>query len=219
MLKLPQVTLVAMTSVHIDATLRALEYSSLGVDFGETIFLTHEKPKDIGKIKHIEIAPITNINEFSYRVIYELPRYIETEYALIIHADGFVVNPASWSDDFLKYDYIGAPWPIVANNYSFRNIDGVIQRVGNGLSLRSKRLLDLPIKLNLPWQPHFGSFNEDIWICCKNSHIYKSYGMEFAPLEVAKYFSHETMIPEVMGIKPFVFHKWAGQNSIYPKFY
>jgi hypothetical protein len=42
--------------------------------------------------------------------------------------------------------------------------------------------------------------------------------MKFAPLDIAKYFSHEAMIPEVKNIKPFVFHKWAGSNHIYPKF-
>ncbi len=43
--------------------------------------------------------------------------------------------------------------------------------------------------------------------------------MRYAPLEVAKYFGHESMIPEVEGIRPFVFHKWAGTNKEYPKFY
>ena len=42
--------------------------------------------------------------------------------------------------------------------------------------------------------------------------------MRIAPLEVAKYFSHETMIPEIQGITPFAFHKWAGTNAGYPKF-
>jgi hypothetical protein len=43
-------------------------------------------------------------------------------------------------------------------------------------------------------------------------------GMRIAPLEVAKYYSHEKMIPEVAGITPFAFHKWEGTNAIYPNF-
>ena len=25
--------------------------------------------------------------------------------------DGHIVNPHLWTNEFLKYDYIGAPWP------------------------------------------------------------------------------------------------------------
>jgi hypothetical protein len=42
--------------------------------------------------------------------------------------------------------------------------------------------------------------------------------MRIAPLEVAKYYSHEKMIPEVQGITPFAFHKWEGTNAQYPNF-
>jgi len=136
----------------------------------------------------------------------------------LVHADGFVVNPSAWRDEFLDYDYIGAPWPLPKDDFSYRDINGKIFRVGNSVSLRSKRLLDLPIKLNLPWEPYHGFYNEDGFICGKNRHIYEANGMRFAPLDVAKYFSHETMIPEVRNIKPFAFHKWAGSNRAYPKF-
>jgi hypothetical protein len=42
--------------------------------------------------------------------------------------------------------------------------------------------------------------------------------MRIAPLDVAKYYSHEKMIPEVQGIIPFAFHKWEGTNAQYPNF-
>ncbi len=42
--------------------------------------------------------------------------------------------------------------------------------------------------------------------------------MRIAPLEVAKYYSHEKMIPEIAGITPFAFHKWEGTNAQYPNF-
>jgi hypothetical protein len=41
--------------------------------------------------------------------------------------------------------------------------------------------------------------------------------MKFADIDVAKYFSHETMVPEISGINLY-FHKWSGSNSKYPKF-
>ncbi len=54
-------------------------------------------------------------------------------------------------DDFLNYDYIGAPYPLPQDNFSYRDIDGNLIRVGNSVSLRSKKLLDLPIQLDLEW--------------------------------------------------------------------
>ena len=55
-------------------------------------------------------------------------------------------------------------------------------------------------------------------MCVKNRHLVEAAGMRIAPLEVAKYFAHETMIPEIEGITPFAFHKWAGTNADYPRF-
>jgi hypothetical protein len=159
-----------------------------------------------------------SIDEWNYAIIYRLGGYIDTEFAILIHADGFVVNPESWKKEFLDYDYIGAPWPLPHDDFSFRDINGEIIRVGNSVSLRSKKLIDLPVKLNLEWKPFHGFYNEDGFITVNNRHIYKEHGMKFADLDIARYFSHECMIPEIEGIKPFMFHRYAGTNVIYPKF-
>jgi hypothetical protein len=34
--------------------------------------------------------------------------------------------------------------------------------------------------------------------------------MKFADIDVAKYFSHETQLPEIVGIAPFAFHGIKG---------
>ena len=86
------------------------------------------------------------------------------------------------------------------------------------MSLRSKKLLDLAVDLPIEWKSFHGYYNEDGFICVNNRHIYKEHGCKFAYLEVAKYFSHETMIPEIEGIKPFAFHRHNGTNSIYPNY-
>ena len=78
--------------------------------------------------------------------------------------------------------------------------------------------MDLPKAISMPWEADHGFLNEDGFISVKNRHIFEAHHMRFAPIEVARYFSHETMIPEVHGIKPFAFHKWAGSNNTYPKF-
>jgi glycosyltransferase involved in cell wall biosynthesis len=219
MLKLPGVTLIAMATRNVEETLQALFYSSRDIEFGSVRLVSHYTPYGLSdEVEFFKIDKCKSIDEWSYKIIYELNEYIETEFALLVHADGFVVNPSSWRDEFLDYDYIGAPFPLPSDDFSYRDIHGNIVRVGNSVSLRSKRLLELPIKLQLPWEPYHGFYNEDGFICAKNRHIYESNGIKFAPLEVAKYFSHEAMIPEVKNIKPFAFHKWAGANRNYPKF-
>jgi hypothetical protein len=135
---------------------------------------------------------------------------------MLIHADGFIVNPNSWRNEFLDFDYIGAPFP--ENNPLLKDINGNQIRVGNSVSIRSKRLMDLPKKINMRWESFNGLYNEDGWICINNRHIFEEYGMKFADISIAKYFSHETMVSEIFGIKPFAFHRWNGSNSGYPRF-
>ncbi|MBN1469626.1 MAG: hypothetical protein JW924_12945 [Fusobacteriaceae bacterium] len=219
MLKLEKVTLVAMSCNQVRRTIKALQYSMKGIEFAEVILLTHKKPFLLPKgIKYKQIDKIKSIDDFNYKMIYELHKYIDTEFALLVHYDGFVVNPDKWRDDFLDYDYIGSPFPLPTDDFSYRDYYGNICRVGNSVSIRSKRLLEFPEKVNLPWESDHGFFNEDGWICCKNKHIIEENGMKIAPLDIAKYFGHENMIPEIEGIIPFVFHKWAGTNAKYPRF-
>jgi hypothetical protein len=147
-----------------------------------------------------------------------LTKHIDTEFALLIHDNGFVVHPESWRNEFLDYDYIGAPWPLPKDNFSYRDINGNIIRQGNSVSLRSKKLLDIPIKLNLEWKPFYGFTNEDGFICVNYRHKYLEEGCRFADIDVAKYFSRETDLPENVSINPFVFHNYSGTNSKYIKF-
>lgn len=207
-----------MASLDVEATVKALEYSSKDIEFGEVKLVSHYKPSNINNISFQETSKTKDIDEWSYKVIYELPKYVNTDYAILIHSDGFIVNPESWRDEFLEYDYIGAPWALPNDNFSFRDKYNNIIRAGNSVSLRSKKLLDLPNDLNLEWRHWHGYYNEDGFICVNNRHIYEEHGLKIAGIDIAKYFSHESMIPEIEGIKPFAFHKWNGTNSIYPKF-
>jgi hypothetical protein len=212
MLILKNITLVSMSSVNIDSTINAILKSCEGIEFGDVKLITHEKPNDLpSSIKFCEIDRINNINEYSYNIIYKLSDYIETDYALIIQSDGYVINPSSWKEEFLEYDYIGAPFDLPRDNFSLRDITGNIFRVGNGgFSLRSKKLIDLPNKLNLEWKPFHGFYNEDGFICVNYRHEYIKHGCKFADINIAKYFSHENELPETKDIVPFAFH---GKNK------
>jgi hypothetical protein len=219
MIKLPNITLVALTSVRIEQTIKALIYSSEKIEFGCIKLLSDNKPNSLPKKIEFELTQkSSSIDEWNYNIIYNLPKHIDTEFALLIHDNGFVVHPDSWKNDFLKYDYIGAPWPLPNDNFSYRDNKNNLIRVGNSVSLRSKKLLEVPLKYNLEWKSFHGYTNEDGFICVNYRHKYLEDGCKFADIDVAKYFSHEQPIPEIENIKPFAFHNYLGNNINYPKF-
>lgn len=195
MIKLPQVTLVAITGLGYQEAehKKALQLSCLGIEFAD--------------VKLIQLESITDIESWNKAVIYELPKYIDTEFLILIHADGYIINPQLWRNEWLSYDYVGAPFPLPTDDYSYKDVRGVVQRVGNSVSLRSKRLIDLAPALGLEWKPFHGFYNEDGFITVNNRHIYEENGMKFAPLEVAKYFSKEHEIEENKNINTFAFHQ------------
>lgn len=224
-LQLSNVTLIAMTSMKVKETVKAMQYSMREIDFAKAVLITHRKPLFLPKeITYRHIAKLTDIDQFNYEATYNMGDYVDTAFALLVHYDGFVVNPKMWRDEFLDYDYIGSPWPYPkeGDTTSYRDIQNNICRVGNSVSIRSKRLMDFPKENNVPWvgEEINGKvyYNEDVFICCKIKHLLEAAGMKIAPLEVAKYFGHENMLPETQGIKPFLFHKWKGSNAEYPNF-
>ena len=192
MKKLPTVTLIAYGSHHYaEAQQKALDLSCKGIKWGA--------------VKNIIDDNCTSIDEWNKAIIYKLKNHVDTKFCMLIHPDGYVINPDMWTNRWLKYDYIGAPWPLPKDNYSYRDESGEIQRVGNSVSLRSKKLLDLIAQRE--WQSYFGNTNEDGFICCHNRKWLESKGCKFAPLEIAKYFSKEHEIPENKDIKTFAFHQ------------
>ena len=121
-LQLPQVTLAAMTSVNISATIKALQYSMRGIDFGKVVLITHRKPLFLPEgITYRHIGRLDSIDKFNYDMVYELYKYVDTDFVLTVHADGFVVNPDMWQDAFLDYDYIGSPWPDPHDDFTYRD--------------------------------------------------------------------------------------------------
>ncbi len=220
-IKLPKVTLVAMTSVDVYETVEAMKYSMRGIEFGDAVLITDKKPWFLPKeIRYSHTDKLNNIDKFNYKMTYELCDHINTEFALIVHADGFVIHPEMWRDEFLDYDYIGSPWPLPKNDYAYRDSQGNICRVGNSVSIRSKRLMEYPKAHNLEWvKVYDGFFNEDIFICCHSKNQMEADGLRWAPFELALKFGREHPLPENKGVEPFVFHKWWGENSEYPRFY
>ena len=114
-----------------------------------------------------------------------LPNHVTTDYAITVQHDGFAVNNGYWLDDYLKYDYIGAPWI---------NKGGFQYRVGNGgFSLRSKKLIQACADNMVQRQPDKKhGHNEDKVICeYFRSYLTNTYKLNYAPLHIAKLFSYE----------------------------
>ena len=161
-LQLPNVTLMAMTSVNVRQTIKAMQYSMRQIDFGDCVLITHRKPFFLPKgIRYAHTSKLTNIDCFNYKMLYELGDYIHTDFVMVVHADGFIVHPEMWQDEFLDYDYIGSPWPIPKDDITYRDINGNLCRVGNSVGIRSRRLVNFPKEANLPFEPDHGSLNED----------------------------------------------------------
>lgn len=120
--KLKNITLLSLNCVDPIQSAKALLYSSKDIEFAEMILVSNKKPDNLpSNIKFVETQNRTHSDSFKF-AYEELPNLINTEFYLSIHDDGFIINPHLWDDNFLNYDYIGAPW----KNYGQRN------RVGNG---------------------------------------------------------------------------------------
>lgn len=220
-LQLKRVTVVAVTGLDPTGAIKALEYSISGIDFYEAVLIAHTRPVGLNPkitFKQCESTDLQsqdrkNTNDYSKFMAYRLGQFIDSDFALIVHNDAYVLRPKKWDDAFLKYDYIGAPWPTRAH---FTN-EGVNVRIGNGgFSLRSKKLLNVLKDLELPFTDNgTGFFHEDGVICVYYRKQLEQAGIRFAPVDLASKFSHEVDCPD-SDPEPFGFHN---TKSVIPKYF
>ena len=176
---LPNVTLVAVTSVALEATIAALHASIAQVDFGQILLLSDKQlPAEADpRICWRQIEHLASSAHYSRFMLRELAAHISTDHALCVQWDGFVLNGAAWDPAFLDYDYIGAVWPHFDDAHN----------VGNGgFSLRSRRLLEACCHL-----PFDGKQAEDVVISRIARPQLEAEGIRFAPASVAHRFAYE----------------------------
>lgn len=159
---LPDVTLFGV-DINQHRLQKAADICTEWIKFGDVIMLNPE---------------LHSKETYSKFIIEETYKHIRTTHILIFQHDGYVNNFMAWDNDWLQYDYIGAPW-----YYD----DGMA--VGNGgFSLRSKRLMkilatDKHIQIHHP---------EDHHICrTYRPYLETKYGIRFAPNDVAEKFAFE----------------------------
>lgn len=168
---------------------------------GLLLSLTKPNVEFGGKWKELdcELVPqrMWTVADYNRFVLSELDRHIDTEFCVLVQRDGYGLNRHLWRDEFLEYDYIGAPWTKEGHS------------VGNGgFSLRSKRWIRTTRKLQeqFPcpeWQ------NEDWWACCSHRDFMVNQGLRIASVELAALWSFEFPHPKFPEWNPtftFGFH-------------
>jgi len=193
-LHLPGVTLCCVdTTDRFPWAVRAMARSMAELQFGDAFIASDEARLAalplLEGVRPLRIEPLRSIDAYSRFMIERLPALVRTAHVLIVQWDGFVIHPDRWRDDFLQYDYIGAPWHYHEGPH----------RVGNGgFSLRSRRLLQaLP-----PLPDHFDE-PEDRFICQTWRPQAEALGLKFAPPGLAAEFSID--FGDLDG-RPFGFH-------------
>lgn len=170
-------TLKDVTLVAVDTTAKAI--------LGERAILKSMEQCEFGAVKLLTDNPklqfsapipkITDMEGYSRFCIKELHKHIQTSHCLLVQHDGYVLNGNAWTPEFLKYDYIGAPW-------GGRNL------VGNGgFSLRSRRLLKECANPRYNDSPH----PEDDFICRRHRADLEAAGLVFSPKPLADRFAVE----------------------------
>lgn len=182
---LKDVTLICIDDMRPKLADRALKQCTKELQFADVKLLTTADHRISGATT---IHPIRSVEEYSRFMVKDLIRHVKTSHVLVVQWDGYVLNPKKWNNDWLRYDYIGAPWKL-ANG------------VGNGgFSLRSKKLLNA-----LQYDEFGGHFMpEDQRICIDWREPLEGLGVKFSPVELAKDFSVENDVYE----SQFGFHSF-----------
>tara|TARA_A100001011_G_scaffold400721_1_gene517967 strand:- start:4450 stop:5154 length:705 start_codon:yes stop_codon:yes gene_type:complete len=208
-----KLTIVSVSDIKIEKTINALIKSNQSLNPYKTILFSSKtislNKKEAEIIDIIKINKINSIKDYSIFIIYSLYKYIKTSHILIVQWDGYIINPKKWDPKFLNYDYIGAPFIPRENDKDYsRDQDGAFFTIGNGgFSLRSKRLLEAPIKFKLKDNKKYTNFNEDGFFSVLHRQFLESKGLSWAPFDISKEFSIESplSIQELIDL-PLGFH-------------
>ena len=221
-IKLQNLTLLGIDCVNVPRLQAAMDVSEKDVEFGAVKLLTSLPTNDARLVK---IPHLGSIEEFSRFCIENFHEYVDTEYVLLIQYDGFILNPESWSNEFLKYDYIGAPWRVA--DWSVRDFDfpsnllGTLVVGNGGFCIRSKKFLEVSSKLVREGKI-IKMHPEDVAMCVWQRDLFEQSGIRFAPPEIAAKFSIEG--DDWVYDKQFGFHgfgwtdieKWIKGHPEYP---
>ncbi len=185
-LNLKDVTLVCIDDLNTQLSIDIMSGVSTVINFGDVRLFSSSNLAEVTD----KIAPINGLEKYSSFLVKDLHKYINTDFCVIMQSDGYPINPKAWTDDFLKYDYIGAPWVFVRGGHrrlGCKRPKPCGKWVGNGgFSLRSTKLLKSVASKDYDGEPW-----EDAFICRVINEELKAKKINFAPIDLASRFSVE----------------------------
>ena len=191
MLNLSNVTLLCVETREPELAHWAIDRCLRGTQFAKVVHITNLDRVNVKRvnIEYVQAPPIKTTKHYSDLLLTGLDQYVESSHVLVIQWESFVIHPQLWSDEFLRFDYIGPVWPHHPET-----------PVGNGgFSLRSKKLLQVIQR------PGFVKRHpEDYCICADNRDYLVQHGIEIASVNVAERFAVErTAWHEAFGFHGF----------------
>lgn len=194
----PSLTIVSITGHqgYAQSSAYAIEHSfeelKTQISNLKCLLISPERPADCPDyIQHIPCKPFGYF-EYNLFCLYKLGQVIETDFALIVQHDGWVINGDKWQDKFFEYDFIGAPTLNLAQfegdefitrldaeewlKYWDNMPKNLVECQNGGLCLRSRKLLNILTEQQIPWtiqplEPYQGGILELGWNEQSCSHV------------------------------------------------
>ena len=160
----------------------AVNMSVSKFNFDRVLVFTNT-PENYPGYQCVQIPTLTSSEAYSNLVLQQVPEFLETDFVLIAHYDGFILNGDQFSPHFYYYDYIGAPWP-----------KWKVHNVGNGgFTWRSRKLCHAARRLTEGRQILDA---EDLYICrLHRIALEAKFDCRFADEGLASHFSFEMEVP------------------------
>jgi hypothetical protein len=194
MLNLPDVTLVCIETREHDLAQLAIEDCERQAEFGDVLVFTDRPSQFMQADRRVITVPDwPDKIGWSRHFWTGIAPHMRTSHALCIQWDSWIVDPTMWRDEYLDFDYIGAPWWYK---------DGM--NVGNGgFCLRSTKLMRFVHKHRAEL-PCVTSSDDDLY-CRKYRPTLEAAGFVWANEKLAYNFAFECVRPDVTA-KHFGFH-------------
>jgi hypothetical protein len=158
------------------------------VDFADASLVTSGILKTTNqKVRILSLLPSNDRPTRERFMVTRITEAFTTSHCLHMEWDSRVLNPKAFQQDWLQYDYIGAPWkhPIRIMDYP---VCTHLNCVGNsGFALISKKLADILTQVSHPDPSDIA----DAYVCLKLRPELEAMGIRFAPEHVAERFSCE----------------------------
>ena len=182
-----QVRIADLTLVAIDCRAHALTSFAIADTILQiepaNAMVWSDRPEAVPRgVSWIKCPEMSSLREVASVLWWDMPYFVNTTHFLLVQWDGWVLNSNRWCPEFLKYDYVGAPWWFQDE-----------LNVGNGgFSLRS-------VRLSKYLAEHFDEFPlrepEDYILCREYRPLLEQRGFCWAPEPLARRFAFERQEP------------------------